>query len=485
MAITWHLATASLYEQEQLLRAAFNLSPNIPAHYRARVSTTLPHADGTNVTEYSGNGYAPVVIPTWRIGALSSFTNDPTLPTGQQQIDFAYAVPDANVVFPDPTAQWWADGTTFYVYLTDDTTDTLRWWWQATLTPAPYPGHPLTLVNVDPADNVTPETAIGCAVQDISPAPTRLASNAAFYAITALTSMLPVNTDIIYAAVGNHFNSDGTIGAHPNEPDEPNDITFCAGFNYYVTTGANPPVPSGWTFLAGTSGEAADTGGAAQVGVSSLSDTTYVRKAVSWDIATVGGFVVCRNSAAIDWTIGADVEDHHVSGASLPSVFPGALNWSKSWPFGINTASLNTLLRGSPTALPWAFLVATADSVPASSAYIDHYDWAFFPWQPYLLAGDTESTRTNSTAADYSAWAYLFEIHGDGSAFNSSFGSLSAFDYVLATSGQNYWYPHYLANALPVQIVSASGIPFAISGQTWVAGDHWVIDTHAITFRIR
>lgn len=495
MAIPWQLARCSLYEQENLLRAAFNLPPNIPAYYRARISTTQPMADGTGVTEYSGNGYSPVAIPSWT-GPLVDGTpfTDPTLPIGQQSVDFSYCIPTVDIQFPNPTAPWWADGTTFYVYLTDDSTNNLRWWWQAAITPAPFHDHPLLLRSVDPADGVTPKTAIGCAVQDIGNAPTRIYGNIPHLALSTLTSILPINTDPVYASMGTHFNLDGTDSASPNEPDDLSDQNFISGFNFFTTVGGIPPsnLPAGLIMLGGSEpGNPSDPGTPTNIGVSSVKDASYVQKTASWEIATDGGgYKIVRNSVAIDWTVGSDTEDHHVSGAAMPSIFPMSLVWTSY--VGDPPSLPITLLRGTPSRRIWAIPNLAAITYP--TPVLAYYQQVFFPWQPYELAGDDETTRTNSTPADYSSWNYLFEIYNDGSAFNSSFGTMTATDFLFMTF-RTYYNPDQFtftpsAYSMGVTYIPSYGFGGGGGGGgagvvTWVPGDHLIIAAHAIKFRIR
>jgi len=79
-----------------------------PATIYVGLSTSIPNADGTNVTEPSGNGYARVAV----VNDTSHFHSAPSQPaTGQRQSNVS------SITFPQATGGGW--GTATYAVLYD------------------------------------------------------------------------------------------------------------------------------------------------------------------------------------------------------------------------------------------------------------------------------------------------------------------------------------------------------------------------------
>lgn len=131
------MGAATDWTEIQLLKAGFSLSPDIPDDFELHISSTRPADDGTNVTEFSGDTYAPQSVAWAAAAATSHSPGDPYYVTTK---------PTADIVFPTPTVEWWPAGTAMWAYLTD-TVPNVLWRWRFTPGPAINASHPLVFSN--------------------------------------------------------------------------------------------------------------------------------------------------------------------------------------------------------------------------------------------------------------------------------------------------------------------------------------------------
>lgn len=270
MALAFAYGHATNYEEIQILKAAFGMSPDIPAHYYAGISTTTPTETGT-ITEFSGSGYARVQIPSWTTGAGAYVDSGAPwdLPLGiSDSANYIYNVPGSggvvqdNILFPNPTATWWADGTTVYLFLADAASGgNVRWWYSMTPVHGPSPAHPLRISVIDPFD-FTPAVAIGVELQ---------------YSAGNVGNYPTVAPDMLYGAL--------------------NALTGAASYT--------PPA----AYYAGVDNDAPSQGGTYEplgLNVPFSGDGTYARQSVSWSTPATGGDgrAFLQNSANIVWTVG-------------------------------------------------------------------------------------------------------------------------------------------------------------------------------------
>lgn len=128
-----------------MIQAALGLLPSAsrPDKLTFHVSMTPVGDDGSGVSEFSGDTYAPVDAPGWTAAA--------SVASGAPGTRWTLSTITANVTFPTPTAEWWPAGTDIFPYLTDGA-GTVLWYWDWGSQGGVHPGAPLIFRNAGGLD---------------------------------------------------------------------------------------------------------------------------------------------------------------------------------------------------------------------------------------------------------------------------------------------------------------------------------------------